>query len=77
MPCPFLQSTTTNDVDNHQENDAEPLNYTKYLGIGLLLSSLRCLSHTDRADTNSPPVHGEHFFILIHQGNLRQTFRIN
>ena len=55
-------------VDDNQQVDNEPLNYTSYLGIETLLSTLKCLSHTDSSDPSSPHVHDEHFFIIIHQG---------
>jgi hypothetical protein len=70
-------TTTVTDVNNHHEEVVKPLTYTTYLGLNLLLSALRCLSHTDRSNIESPPVHDEHFFILIHQGNLKQNFIIN
>jgi hypothetical protein len=81
MACPSLPSnidnTNNGDGNDHHEEVAEPLNYTKYLGLNSLLSALRCLSHTDRSNIESPPVHDEHFFILFHQGNLKQSFIIN
>jgi hypothetical protein len=70
-------TTTATGGNDHHEEVAEPLNYTKYLGLNPLLSALRCLSHTNRSDITSPPVHDEHFFILFHQGNLKQSFIIN
>jgi hypothetical protein len=48
-----------------------PLNYTTYLRTPLLLGALKCLSHIDLSDEQSPPVHDEHFFILIHQGKYQ------
>jgi hypothetical protein len=70
-------TTMATNVNNHHEEVVKPLTYTTYLGLNLLLSALRCLSHTDRSDDTTPPVHDEHFFILIHQGNLKQSFIIN
>ncbi len=65
----FVQTTpTVNSASNHHEVIEEPLNYTSYLRVDILLSALKCLSHTDPADNTSPHVHDEHFFILIHQG---------
>ncbi|CAF1378012.1 unnamed protein product, partial [Didymodactylos carnosus] len=49
------------------KSSVEPLNYTTYLGLVQLLSSMKCLSRTDPTDENSPHQHDEHFFILIHQ----------
>jgi hypothetical protein len=69
-------TTTATGSNDHHEEVEEPLNYTTYLGLNSLLSALRCLSHTDRSDDTTPPVHDEHFFILIHQGNLKQSFII-
>ncbi|CAF3417964.1 unnamed protein product [Rotaria sp. Silwood2] len=62
-----ISTTTENGTNNYHKTVDEPLNYTKYLKTDILLSALKCLSHTDRSDDTSPPVHDEHFFILIHQ----------
>ena len=63
---------TTNGDDQLETEEGnrheEPLNYTTYLRTEQLLMALKCLSHTDSTDNTSPPVHDEHFFILIHQG---------
>ncbi|CAF1222080.1 unnamed protein product [Rotaria sordida] len=61
------RSISVNGVDDHSKATKEPLNYTSYLGLNKLLSSLQCVSHIDPTDNCSPPVHDEHFFILIHQ----------
>ncbi|CAF1024810.1 unnamed protein product [Adineta steineri] len=58
---------TANSITNDHVHVTEPLNYTTYLGLDSLLSSLRCLSHVDRSNESSLPVHDEHFFIIIHQ----------
>ena len=58
-------TSTANGNSNH---DKEPLNYTTYLHVDMLLSALKCLSHIDPSDSTSPHVHDEHFFILVHQG---------
>ena len=81
MACPYINSTASasspaviENIENsvqHVEQEttiSEPLNYTTYLRIDVLLSALKCLSHTNPADLTSPPVHDEHFFILLHQG---------
>ncbi|CAF1073743.1 unnamed protein product [Adineta steineri] len=63
----LITKTAVNGTGNHHQSINEPLNYATYLRTDLLLSALKCLSHTDPLDNNSPPVHDEHFFILIHQ----------
>ncbi|CAF0890908.1 unnamed protein product [Adineta steineri] len=63
----LMTKTAVNGTGNHHQSANEPLNYATYLRTDLLLSALKCLSHTDPLDNNSPPVHDEHFFILIHQ----------
>jgi len=65
---PVSTTSTTNGTPNDYEVIEEPLNYTSYLRVDILLSALKCLSHTDPSDSTSPYVHDEHFFILIHQG---------
>ncbi|CAF0826601.1 unnamed protein product [Adineta steineri] len=62
-----ILTTTANSITNDHVHVTEPLNYTTYLGLNSLLSSLRCLSHVDRSNESSLPVHDEHFFIIIHQ----------
>ncbi|CAF0891687.1 unnamed protein product [Adineta steineri] len=62
-----ILTKTANSITNDHVHVTEPLNYTTYLGLDSLLSSLRCLSHVDRSNENSLPVHDEHFFIIIHQ----------
>ena len=52
-----------------EDNPKEQLNYTTYINTEPLLNALKCLSHVDPSEESSPPVHDEHFFILIHQGN--------
>jgi hypothetical protein len=66
-----IKATTVNDVGDHQPMINEPVNYATYLRTDVLLSAQKCLSHTDPLDSNSLPVHDEHFFILIHQGNCK------
>ena len=79
MACPYLHGNPSEPekgdenpqnavVDDNQQVAREPLNYTSYLDIGTLLSAMKRLSHTDPSNSNSPHVHDEHFFIMIHQG---------
>ena len=63
-------------VNNQHEVNKESSNYMKYLRTDVLLSALNCVSLTDPLDKNSPPVHDEHFFILIHQGNFKEKFSL-
>ncbi|CAF4317768.1 unnamed protein product [Rotaria socialis] len=62
-----IHTTTQNGNGSHDEIVQQPLNYSTYLRTNILLSALKCLSHTNRSDNSTPPVHDEHFFILIHQ----------
>ncbi|CAF1628627.1 unnamed protein product, partial [Adineta ricciae] len=64
MTCPYAHSSLDDSKVNHQ---LETLDYSTYLRTDLLLSALKCHSHTDPLDNNSPPIHDEHFFILVHQ----------
>lgn len=57
------------DVESSSPTPKEPLNYTTYLRLPGVLDSVRCLSHVNPLDETSPPIHDEHFFIIIHQGN--------
>jgi hypothetical protein len=66
-----IAAKAVNGVGNHHQVIKEAINYATYLRTDVLLSALKCLSHTDPLDNNSPPIHDEHFFILIHQGNLK------
>ena len=66
----FHVISTDDEADDASAKSKQPLTYTTYLGITTLLSSLRCLSHKNPLDKTSPPVHDEHFFIIVHQGNF-------
>ncbi|UJR20120.1 hypothetical protein I4U23_023252 [Adineta vaga] len=83
MSCPYAQFIFDNTKANHSQNGLtvvatennnhddrrkkETLDYATYLRTDILLTALKCHSHTDHLDANSPPIHDEHFFILIHQ----------
>ena len=56
-----------NDVEDSSTTSKEPLNYTTYLRLPGVLDSVHCLSHVNPLDETSPPIHDEHFFIIIHQ----------
>ncbi len=71
LPIP---TTTVNGVDNHHQLIKEPVTYRSYLQTDVLLCLQNCHSHTDPLDNNSPPVHDEHFFLLIHQGKFEIKF---
>ena len=74
------ESTASNvgpESTTQKDKPKEPLNYTTYLCIEKILDALKCLSHVDPSDENSPHVHDEHFFILIHQGNDSKTSNPN
>lgn len=86
MACPYLHNANngteapleaaTTIGETEVDEPAEPLNYTHYLGIHTLLSALNRLSHIDPSDVTSPPVHDEHFFIIVHQGTSDRVERI-
>lgn len=66
----ILQVTPTIDVvEDSSTTSKEPLNYTTYLRLPGVLDSVHCLSHVNPSDETSPPIHDEHFFIIIHQSN--------
>jgi hypothetical protein len=73
---PITTTTTVNGVGNHHQVIKEPVTYKSYLQTDVLLSMQKCHSHTDPLDNSSPPVHDEHFFLLIHQGKFEIKFSI-
>ena len=76
-PAEMFVSNDSHKSTTKENDQKEPLNYTKYICTEQLLTALKCLSHIDPLDENSPHVHDEHFFILIHQGNDSKSFKIN
>jgi hypothetical protein len=75
-------SDNTSEISTHDEHSHETiaissiegppnesLNYTNYLHLNELLNGVHCLSHRDPYDVNTPHVHDEHFFIIVHQSN--------
>ena len=66
----FVPVPSLDDVEDASVVTNEPLNYTSYLRLDPVLNAAKMLSHIDPSDENSPPVHDEHFFIIIHQGNF-------
>lgn len=67
---------STIDENSDKIQAKKTLNYIDYLHLQSVLNSVHCLSHCDPFDVTSPPVHDEHFFIIIHQGNFMKKYFI-